>query len=215
MANYAYLRVSTDAQDVANQRHGILEYCNKNGLTALTFIEDTVSGKTIWKDRKVGALVNSDMLKGDTLIVAEISRLARSTVQVLDILETCATKGINVHIAKQNLVFTEKGNMTGTIMATILGMVAQIEREFISLRTVEALAARKAAGMKLGRPIGRMENVKLDNKADEIRDYLRKGVSKRAIAKIVDCSPSTLYDWIKRRDIDLKRVRETVKKVSK
>ncbi len=93
MANYAYLRVSTDAQDVANQRHGILEYCNKNSLTALTFIEDTVSGKTIWKDRKVGALVNNDMLKGDTLIVAEISRLARSTVQVLDILETCATKG--------------------------------------------------------------------------------------------------------------------------
>ncbi len=215
MANYAYLRVSTDAQDVANQRHGILEYCNKNSLTALTFIEDTVSGKTIWKDRKVGALVNSDMLKGDTLIVAEISRLARSTVQVLDILETCATKGINVHIAKQNLVFTEKGNMTGTIMATILGMVAQIEREFISLRTVEALAARKAAGMKLGRPLGRMENVKLDNKADEIRDYLRKGVSKRAIAKIVDCSPSTLYDWIKRRDIDLNRVRENVKKTGK
>jgi DNA invertase Pin-like site-specific DNA recombinase len=209
------LRVSTDAQDVANQRHGILEYCNKNSLTALTFIEDTVSGKTIWKDRKVGALVNSDMLKGDTLIVAEISRLARSTVQVLDILETCASKGINVHIAKQNLVFTEKGNMTGTIMATILGMVAQIEREFISLRTVEALAARKAAGMKLGRPLGRMENVKLDNKADEIRDYLRKGVSKRAIAKIVDCSPSTLYDWIKRRDIDLKRVRENVKKTGK
>ncbi len=215
MANYAYLRVSTDAQDVANQRHGILEYCNKNSLTALTFIEDTVSGKTIWKDRKVGALVNNDMLKGDTLIVAEISRLARSTVQVLDILETCATKGINVHIAKQNLVFTEKGNMTGTIMATILGMVAQIEREFISLRTVEALAARKAAGMKLGRPLGRVEKVKLDNKADEIRDYLRKGVSKRAIAKIVDCSPSTLYDWIKRRDIDLKRVRETVKKAGK
>lgn len=215
MANYAYLRVSTDAQDVANQRHGILEYCNKNSLTALTFIEDTISGKTIWKERKVGALVNTDMLKGDTLIVAEISRLARSTVQVLDILETCATKGINVHIAKQNLVFTEKGNMTGTIMATILGMVAQIEREFISLRTVEALAARKAAGMKLGRPIGRMENVKLDNKADEIRDYLRKGVSKRAIAKIVDCSPSTLYDWIKRRDIDLTRVRGSVKKTSK
>lgn len=215
MANYAYLRVSTDAQDVANQRHGILEYCNKNSLTALTFIEDTVSGKTIWKDRKVGALVNSDMLKGDTLIVAEISRLARSTVQVLDILETCATKGINVHIAKQNLVFTEKGNMTSTIMATILGMVAQIEREFISMRTIEALAARKAAGMKLGRPVGRMSTVKLDKQADEIRDYLRKGVSKRAIAKIVDCSPGTLYDWIKRRDIDLKRVRETVKKTSK
>ncbi len=215
MANYAYLRVSTDEQDVANQRHGILEYCNKNDITALTFIEDTVSGKKSWKERKIGELVNNDMQKGDTLVVAEISRLARSTLQVLEILEISAQKGINVHIAKQNLVFTEKGNMTSTIMATILGMVSQIEREFISLRTVEALAARKAAGMKLGRPVGRLEKVKLDSRADEIKDYLRKGVSKRAIAKIVDCAPSTLYDWIKRRNIDLNRVRETVKKGGK
>ena len=215
MANYAYLRVSTDAQEVANQRHGILEYCNKNDLTALTFIEDTVSGKKAWKERKIGELVQTDMLKGDTLVVAEISRLARSTLQVLEILEYCTQAGINVHIAKQNLVFTEKGNMTSTIMATILGMVAQIEREFISMRTVEALAARKAAGMKLGRPMGRLEKVKLDNRADEIKDYLRKGVSKRAISKIVECAPSTLYDWIKRRNIDLNRVRENVKSSAK
>ncbi len=45
MANYAYLRVSTDQQDVDNQRHGILEYCNKQKITDLQFIEDTVSGK--------------------------------------------------------------------------------------------------------------------------------------------------------------------------
>lgn len=69
--------------------------------------------------------------------------------------------------------------------------------------------------MKLGRPVGRLESVKLDKRADEIKGYLRKGVSKRAIAKIVDCAPSTLYDWIKRRDIDLNRVREHVKKVGK
>lgn len=211
MTNYAYLRVSTDAQDVANQRHGILEYCNKHDLTALTFIEDTVSGKIAWQGRKIGELVQTDMRKGDTLIIAEISRLARSTLQVLEILETCTQKGINVHIAKQNLIFTEKGDITSTIMATILGMVAQIEREFISMRTKEALAQRKAAGIKLGRPFGRLEKVKLDARADEIKDYLRKGVSKRSIAKILDCAPSTLYDWIKRRNIDLNRVRVHVK----
>ena len=152
------------------------------------------------------------MRKGDTLIVAEISRLARSTLQVLEILEYCAKTGIDVHIAKQNLVFTEQGNITSTIMVTILSMVAQIEREFISMRTIEALAAKKAAGIKLGRPVGRLEKVKLDDRADEIKAYLRKGVSKRAIAKIVDCAPSTLYDWIKRRNIDLNRVRDKVGK---
>jgi DNA invertase Pin-like site-specific DNA recombinase len=99
------------------------------------------------------------------MAVSEISRLARSTLQVL---EVSAEKNIAVHISKQNLVFTEKGDITSTIMATVLGMVAQIEREFISMRTKEALAARKAAGMELGRPKGKATKVKLDEKRSEI-----------------------------------------------
>jgi DNA invertase Pin-like site-specific DNA recombinase len=201
MAHYAYLRVSTDQQDVDNQRHGILEYANKNGIDSLSFIEDTVSGKKKWRDRKLGDLVTATMKKGDILVVAEISRLARSTLQVLEMLEVSAEAGLSVHIAKQNLVFTEKGDMTSTIMATVLGMVAQIEREFISMRTKEALAARKAAGMTLGRPKGKSKTVKLDDHEEEIKGYLRKGINKRAIAKLVDCAPSTLYDWMKRRNI--------------
>jgi DNA invertase Pin-like site-specific DNA recombinase len=204
MANYAYLRVSTDQQDVDNQRHGILEYCNKNKINDLSFIEDTVSGKKKWKERKLGELIQLTMQSGDTLVVSEISRLARSTLQVLEILEVSADKNIAVHIAKQNLVFTEKGDITSTIMATVLGMVAQIEREFISMRTKEALAARKAAGMVLGRPKGKAEKVKLDAKRSEILSLLDKGVSKRSIAKIVDCAPSTLYDWFKRHKIAVK-----------
>lgn len=191
MANYAYLRVSTDQQDVDNQRHGILEYCNKNKISELGFIEDTVSGKKKWKERKIGELINNTMKPGDTLVVSEISRLARSTLQVLEILEVSSDKKLSVHIAKQNLVFTEKGDITSTIMATVLGMVAQIEREFISMRTKEALAARKAAGMELGRPKGKAARVKLDDKRSEILSLLDKGVSKRSIAKIVDCA---LYD---------------------
>ncbi|MDX1727579.1 MAG: recombinase family protein [Pseudoalteromonas tetraodonis] len=204
MANYAYLRVSTDQQDVDNQRHGILEYCNKHQITDLQFIEDRVSGKKKWKERKIGELIHNAMCPGDTLVVSEISRLARSTLQVLEILEVAAEQKLSVHIAKQNLVFTEKGNMTSTIMATVLGMVAQIEREFISMRTKEALAAKKAAGMELGRPKGKAAKVKLDDKRSEILSLLDKGVSKRSIAKIVDCAPSTLYDWFKRHKIAVK-----------
>ena len=204
MANYAYLRVSTDQQDVDNQRHGILEYCNKHQITDLQFIEDTVSGRKKWKERKIGELIHNTMLSGDTLVVSEISRLARSTLQVLEILEVSAEKKFAVHIVKQNLVFTEKGDMTSVIMATVLGMVAQIEREFISMRTKEALAAKKAAGMSLGRPKGKQLKVKLDDKRSEILSLLDKGVSKRSIAKIVDCAPSTLYDWFKREKISVK-----------
>ena len=198
MANYAYLRVSTDKQDADNQRHGILEYSNAHGLSGLNFVEDTASGKKKWRERELGTML-SDMADGDTVIFAEVSRMARSTLQVLEILELCTERAISVHIAKQNMRFD--GSMQAKITATVLGMAAEIEREFISLRTKEALAARKKNGMILGRPKGPAEKTKLDTNRSQIQDLIDKGVSKRSIAKIVDCAPTTLYDYIKRRRI--------------
>lgn len=199
MAVYAYLRVSTDQQDVDNQRHGILSYCNSHNLnTHISFIEDTVSGRKKWRERKIGELLTATMQSGDTLVVSEISRMARSTLQVLEI---AADSGMSVHVVKQDMVFAETSDMTSTIMATVLGLAAQIEREFVSQRTKEALAARKQAGMQLGRPPGPAARHKLDDREMEIRGLLDKQVNKRAIAKIVECAPSTLYDWMKRNNI--------------
>lgn len=202
MANYAYLRVSTDQQDVNNQRHGILEYANKQGLANLQFVEDTSSGKTNWKERKSGGLLQQTMLPGDTIIFAEVSRMARSTLQVLEILEYATKNNLQVHIAKQNMRFDD--SLNAKITATVLGLAAEIEREFISARTKEALAKRKADGVILGRPKGKAETVKLDAHEKDIRRYLKLGISKRAIAKLVGCSPSTLYDWLDRHKIRVK-----------
>ena len=198
MACWAYLRVSTDKQDVDNQRHGILEYANARGLAQLQFVEDTASGRKKWRERQLGEMLRG-MASGDTVIFAEVSRMARSTLQVLEILEYCTEKQLHVHIAKQNMIFD--GSMQSTITATVLGLAAQIEREFISLRTKEALAARKKDGMILGRPKGPAARTKLDDHRPQIQDLLNKKVSKRSIAKIVECSPSTLYDYINRHTL--------------
>ena len=198
MAIYAYLRVSTDAQDVDNQKHGILEYANKHGLTNMTFVEDTVSGQKKWQLRKLGEMVRNAE-KGDVLIFAEISRMARSTLQVLEIMEHCTKAGIEVHVTKQNMILDQ--SMSSRITVTVLGMAAEIEREFISIRTKEALAKRKAAGLPMGRPAGQAEVLKLDAKADEIADLMSKSVNKRSIAKVVGCSHTALYDWMDRRGI--------------
>jgi DNA invertase Pin-like site-specific DNA recombinase len=77
-----------------------------------------------------------------------------------------------------------------------------IERDFISSRTKEALAKRKSEGMKLGRPVGGAKNLKLDKHADKIDGYLAKGINKVAIAKLLDVSPNTLYEWLKVRRPD-------------
>lgn len=198
MANVAYLRVSTDRQDVDNQKHGILAYANQQGLSKLAFVEDTASGKVKWRKRKLGETLEG-LSAGDTILFSEVSRIARSTLQVLEVLEYCTLHQIHVHIVKQSMRFD--GSMQSKITATVLGMAAEIERDFISMRTKEALAARKQNGMILGRPRGQAEKTKLDKHRAQIQDLVNKGVSKRSIAKIIECAPSTLYDYVKRRGI--------------
>ncbi len=200
MVAYAYLRVSTNQQDVDNQRHGILEYANQLNLGHLEFIEDSVSGHKPWRERELGNLLNKTAQAGDIIIFAEISRMARSTLQVLEILECCMERELIVYIAKQQMVLDD--NLPSRITATVLGLAAEIERELISMRTKEALAKRKASGKVLGRPKGRQSaKLKLDPRKQEIQMYLDKGISKRSIAKLVDCAPSTLYYWLERNNL--------------
>lgn len=194
MANYAYIRVSTDKQDLDNQRHGVIEYARKNALEPLHFFEDTASGKKSWRERDLGKLLHQAQ-KGDVLLVAEISRLARSTLQVLEVLQEAAKKEIAVHVAKNNMVMD--GSLNSRITAVVLGLAAEIEREFISARTTEALARRKAEGKPIGRRKGsKNRNKKLDAQSEQIKDLLKKGVHKTSIARIMECDPETLYRWM-------------------
>ena len=142
-------------------------------------------------------MLTKTMQPGDTILFAEVSRMARSTLQILEVLEYCAAHEFTAHIVKQNMTFDD--SLNSKITATVLGLAAEIEREFISMRTKEALAKRKAAGLTLGRPKGRAKKMKLDKHSKEIRQYLDLGISKAAICKLVGCAPTTLYAWIERR----------------
>ena len=213
MATYAYLRVSTDAQDIENQKHGILEYANAHDLGKVIYIEDNASGKLNWTERKLGNLINETAVAGDTVLFAEFSRIGRSTLQVLEVLKAALELNIHIHIAKDKIVMDD--SIQSTIYATVLGLAAEIERNFITLRTKESLAKRKqeiaekgyflnAKGEKvtsLGRPRGKASVTRLDKHEKEIKNYLKKGVSKRSIARIVECSPNTLYTWLKRKGL--------------
>ena len=200
MTTYAYLRVSTDRQDVDNQRHGILEYANTQGLGPVRFVEDATSGHVAWRERAIGQLLTAMATAGDVVIFAEISRMARSTLQVLEMLELGMERDLHIYIAKQHMILD--GSLNSRIAATVLGLAAEIERALIAARTREALAKRRAEGKTLGRPRGaKSARLNLDVHADEIRGYLAKGISKRSIAKLVGCAESTLYDWLTRRPL--------------
>lgn len=131
---------------------------------------------------------------GDVLIVPELSRIARSTIQILEVIQVTQDKGITLYSLKENFC-SQDVSIASTVTKTIFALVAQIERELISLRTKEALHSRKLAGVKLGRPRGKGKS-KLDEHAEDILRLLELKVPKTIIAKQYSCSIGNLYNFI-------------------
>ena len=86
-------------------------------------------------------------------------------------------------------------------MTTLFALFAELERDLISERTREGLARARSTGKKLGRPKGSLGVSRLDGKEDEIRRFLKLGVSKSAIAKITGVSRPTLYHFLGTRGL--------------
>ena len=122
---------------------------------------------------------------GDTLIVTELSRIGRSTSEVIDIINEFMKKEINIIIIKQNLKINlhNKNDPISKIMLTILSLFAELERDLISHRTKEALKNKKAQGILLGKPIGTIQKSIFDKDKDRIIELLKLGLSVRKIAK--------------------------------
>ena len=177
----AYIRASTIAQDVNNQRHEILEYGHREGIKVDTFIEVTVSSRHSSRQRRIEEL--QDRLEpGDTLIVTELSRLGRSTGEVILLINQLVAYGVIILIIKQNLRLGEGlQDITAKVMVTLLALFAEIERDFISLRTKEALAAKKAQGVILGKPKGTIQSSMYDKDKERIQELLSLGVPQKRI----------------------------------
>lgn len=181
MSVFAYIRVSTDKQDLENQRFTIMELCNAEGINLDRVVQDKKSGKVTWRERDIYALIQS-MNPGDLLITPELSRLSRSLQDVFDLLAECARRKVTVRVIKGG--FVVDGSLQSTVLVTAFGLAAQIEREFISQRTKEALARRKSEGKPLGRPKGtRPENTKLKAVEAEVRNMIKLDVPATKIAK--------------------------------
>ena len=198
---FAYLRVSTADQNNEKFQAAILKFANDKKFGHVEFIEEVVSGKVSWRKRKIGALINN-MIEGDRLLVPELSRLGRSTLEVLDILKTAKDKNIAVYDAKGNLELNGD-SMQSKVMATMFALFAELEHHFISQRTKEALKARRAAGVKLGRPRGPGKS-RLDPHKEEIIALLKTGVPKTKVAGKYGVKTSTLYNWLKKNNIRVK-----------
>lgn len=150
MKTIAYLRVSTDKQTIENQRNEISNYATANKIVIDEFIEIEISSRKSADARLINE-ITSKLKKDDRLVVSELSRLGRSTSEVLSIIDNFMKQGITIVFIKQNLtVSNDSQDMTSKVMLTLFSLFAELERDLISKRTKEALASRKAKGATLG-----------------------------------------------------------------
>jgi DNA invertase Pin-like site-specific DNA recombinase len=200
MRTIAYLRVSKDSQDVKNQRLAILDFAQRERLKIHEFMELSVSAKRSPKERKLDVLL-ARLDPKDTLIVSELSRMGRSVGEIITTVDTLVKRNVHLFAVKEGVRLTGAQTLQSKVMVTLFGLFAEIERELISLRTKEALAAARAAGKRLGRPPGVLGKSKLDGREKEIQDLLALNVSKASIAKITRVDRATLYHFLNSRQL--------------
>lgn len=190
-----YIRVSTGKQHPENQQDEISRYAKENSLTIDMWVTEIVSGKKNADGRKLGKLM-SRLKHGDTIIVSEVSRLSRTMTDIMTIMGKCLKKGINIYTTKERYRFDDTIN--SKILCFAFGLVAEIERNLISLRTKEALALRKQEGKTLGRRKGYAPKVQIlkDNEKD-VLEMREKGYTVNDICRKYGVSKDTWYKFRK------------------
>ena len=193
MATVGYLRVSTVDQNNEKFRHEILELANREALGKVQFVEEKISGTVDWRKRKL-ATVLDNCKKGDNIIVPELSRLGRSALGILEVLKVAKETSVNIYAIKGN--WRIDGSLQSKVLVLVFSMLSEIERDLISMRTKEALQARRNKGLPLGRPKGSGHS-KLDDHIEEVVAFLKNGSTIRWIAKHFEITESALHRWLR------------------
>lgn len=186
---FAYLRVSTGKQTLANQQNEISKFTDSRNLQVDRWVTEIVSGKKSGRERKLGSLVRR-MKKGDTLIVTELSRLSRTLTDIMAIVGELLKKEVRLYSTKDRYSFDDTIN--SKVLCFAFGLVAEIERNLISMRTREALALRREQGITLGRRKG--SYTKLQQLIDDrvkIVQMMNCGKSIAAICREYDVARNT------------------------
>jgi len=196
---YGYIRISTDHQNVENQRFEIDQFCQAKSLFVDKWIEETISGSKNVDDRKLGKLLKK-MKKDDILICSELSRLGRNLLMIMGVLNECMNRDIQVWTIKDN--YRLGSDINSKVLAFAFGLSAEIERNLISQRTKEALARKRAEGVILGRPVGsKSAKTKLTGQEKKIQELLDKKVSYSAIGRILGVHRLTVSSFVRNQKL--------------
>ena len=200
-----YLRVSTGTQDLKKNRAEILTFANENeDLGRVEFVEETASGRTAWRDRKIATVLDG-LGADDILIVSELSRIGRSMLDCMEILAIAAKREIRVYAIKGNWQLDE--TIQSKIMAMVFSMAAEIERGLISARTKDCQPfARDGLQSMSALSDGRKAPAKASwtstvrkSRQKTARQRVHPEVHREALQKVF--ASANLANWLKKRGI--------------
>lgn len=182
--NVAYVRVSTVEQNEARQIEALEKYHIDKWYT------EKVSGKNA-ADRPELQTMLDFVREGDTLYIHDFSRLARSTKDLLDIVELLNDKGVHLVSNKENL---DTSTPQGKLMFTMFAAFYEFERTNMLERQAEGIAIAKREGKYKGRKAIEIDTVKFETQYER---YLKREINKTELAKVLKVSRPTLDKMIK------------------
>ena len=193
-----YARVSSTGERQSTERQvaDLKRYAAASDIEVVRVYEEKASGAKIDREQLADCV---EFLKGggaDLLLVSELSRLGRSLRQVLDIIDDLTKAGVNIYFQDHNmstLLPDGKPNEVTTLLVSLMGTFAQIEREQIAYRLNSGRKRAIENGVKMGRPEGSvMTAEQLIAKYPEVVRRIKKGMSVRDIAAVCHVSPQTV-----------------------
>lgn len=194
---YGYIRVSSDKQTIENQRFEIRKFAVRNNIKIDYWVEESISSRKPLNKRKLGGLLDK-LTSEDILISSEISRLGRSLLEVMGILQSCLLKGCQIWTIKEN--YRLGADLQSKVMAFAFGLSAEIERQLISDRTRSSLESLRAKGVRLGRPYGSNgQALKQPENRDRIIVLIKNGCSQSEVSRIMGVNKATIHRFLKRR----------------
>lgn len=184
MANIAYVRVSTEEQNDARQREAL----EKHGIDK--WFMEKISGKNT--DRPQLQAMLEYVREGDTVYVHDFSRLARSTKDLLEIVDTITViKKANLVSNKENL---DSSTPTGKLMLTMIAAINEFERQNLLERQREGIEIAKKEGKFKGRQVKQIDDRMFDR---EYQKYMNREITKKQLAENLQISRPTLDKLLK------------------
>lgn len=188
-----YCRVSTDDQSCERQERDLKEYAEKLGFDVLVVLKETASGAKNDRQLRKEVLRLAQSRKIDAILVTEMSRWGRSTIDLIGSLQELQSWGVSL-IAQNGMTF-DLSTAQGKLIAGIMASLAEFERDLIRERVKSGIASAKANGRKIGRQKG--ENIKADKYSAAVMKLVSEGKSYRFIAEQLDLSKTTVNKIVK------------------